>query len=570
MSAAKVSLVIAMVALLAAVAFFYQRMDHSRSSAASSQDIAKGIDEIGKGLALQQQISLLKTTLGKVATENARLRQAISELKLRKEELKVCNANLIKARRERARCDKWATDVDDEKLQKSEALKKTRLELQGEKQKSSELQTQVSQITNKLAETKSALAEIEKQKQVSVSTFRQEKDKYISLKRELSNLKAQDSNKPRQEEIEGLIKDLNKDLKQKSAVIQELTKQKRASDEMLRRLEGKLLAAGVSPSDIEKVAAREGFSEARSTGATSETSPSTSTGQETPVTSRPRKSTSVIFAMVDDNKDDSIDIEEFTKHIRPSLALRAQASADPKKWFLKRFKIFDKDESGTITREEAMQQKDLFREIFHRSTRSRFMNNSTQTTGGSPQGTGMIESYRSRIFRNFPIKMSNATGSEGGEKKSSSSSSAGNFLGGLFSSILGGGSSSNTGSTGSSSGSSGTGSGSSSTGSGSRSRSSERISSGLSRMSREGTTLSEDGSRRLNADSLTSTSSRMLRFRNRTSTSGWNSSSTGQEGALSLNATRIKRGRSGQEHSLLSASGNLRTSTSSERPKLSA
>ena len=163
MSAAKVSLVIAMVALLAAVAFFYQRMDRSRSSAASSQDIAsksiasllssaelfglaEGIDEIGKGLALQQQISLLKNTLGKVATENARLKQAISELKLRKEELMVCNANLIKARKERARCDKWATDVDDEKLRKSEALKKTRLELQGEKQKSSELQTQVSKV----------------------------------------------------------------------------------------------------------------------------------------------------------------------------------------------------------------------------------------------------------------------------------------------------------------------------------------------------------------------------------------------------------------------------------------
>ena len=39
----------------------------------------------------------------------------------------------------------------------------------------------------------------------------------------------------------------------RSSVIQELTKQKRASDDMLRRLEGKLISAGVDPSDIEKV-----------------------------------------------------------------------------------------------------------------------------------------------------------------------------------------------------------------------------------------------------------------------------------------------------------------------------
>ncbi|EKX51776.1 hypothetical protein GUITHDRAFT_102382 [Guillardia theta CCMP2712] len=537
MSAAKVSLVIAMVALLAAVAFFYQRMDRSRSSAASSQDIAKGIDEIGKGLALQQQISLLKTTLGKVATENARLKQAISELKLRKEELMVCNANLIKARKNRARCDKWATDVDDEKLRKSEALKKTRLELQDEKQKSSELQTQVSKITSKLSETKAALAEIEKQKQVSVSTFRQEKDKYISLKKELSNLKAQDSNKPRQEEIEGLIKDLNKDLKQKSAVIQELTKQKRASDEMLRRLEGKLLAAGVSPSDIEKVAAREGFSEARSTG-TSETPSTTSSGQDATTTSTlvPRKSTSVIFAMVDDDKDGSIDIDEFTKHIRPSLALRAQASADPKKWFLKRFKIFDKDESGKITKEEAKQQKDLFREIFQSSTRKRFTSNSTQTTTSTEAG-GMLGSYRSKLFRNFPVNMQdkNSTRTDEGGKKSSSSSSAGNFLGGLFSSFLGVAAAATV--------------------------------RAVAVAAVAEASAAEDGSRRLNADSLSSsTSSRMLRLRNRTK----GSLSTGVEGSASLNTTSTLRDSAGMQGSSLLNVTRRKRFSSTEGSRLNA
>jgi hypothetical protein len=42
--------------------------------------------------------------------------------------------------------------------------------------------------------------------------------------------------KDRQSQIEGLISEMNKDLQQKSRAIQELTKQKKASDDMLRRL----------------------------------------------------------------------------------------------------------------------------------------------------------------------------------------------------------------------------------------------------------------------------------------------------------------------------------------------
>ena len=108
------------------------------------------------------------------------------------------------------------------------------------------------------------------QKEESVNQFREQKTKYSQLNDELKKLKSKNEDKGRQAEIEKLISEMNKDLRQKyffymlfcveklisvmnkdlrqkcdffseqkqrSSVIQELTKQKRASDDMLRRLE---------------------------------------------------------------------------------------------------------------------------------------------------------------------------------------------------------------------------------------------------------------------------------------------------------------------------------------------
>ena len=136
----------------------------------------------------------------------------------------------------------------------------------------------VEAMQTKLAQTKSALKDIEIQKEESINKFREQKTKYSQLNDELKKLKSKNEDKGRQAEIEKLISEMNKDLRQKyfsvytylfymeiytlflecdffltfqvwiffdflfeqkqrSSVIQELTKQKRASDDMLRRLE---------------------------------------------------------------------------------------------------------------------------------------------------------------------------------------------------------------------------------------------------------------------------------------------------------------------------------------------
>ncbi len=70
-------------------------------------------------------------------------------------------------------------------------------------------------MQTKLSQTKSALKDIEMQKEESVNQFREQKTKYSQLNDELKKLKSKNEDKGRQAEIEKLISEMNKDLRQK-------------------------------------------------------------------------------------------------------------------------------------------------------------------------------------------------------------------------------------------------------------------------------------------------------------------------------------------------------------------
>merc|ERR1719478_1284411 len=107
----------------------------------------------------------------KIVRENAELKKSASELRLRKEELRVCNANLQRVRKDKGKVESWAIKVDDDKEAKAAKLKEARGELKMERVKSSELSQQVDTMQAKLTRTKSALKEIEAQKEQSVAQF---------------------------------------------------------------------------------------------------------------------------------------------------------------------------------------------------------------------------------------------------------------------------------------------------------------------------------------------------------------------------------------------------------------
>jgi len=202
-SAGKVAMVIAMVALLAGVAVFYQKMDGSRSNSAKRE--GSGKEDLGQGLKLQSQINELKSMLKKLALENSELKKAGAELKLRKQELSVCNANLARLRKDKGKVENWATKVDDEKEAKSIKLKETKSKLETERVKSSELTQRVDAMQTKLSQTRSALKEIETQKEESINKFRDQKTKYSQLQKELFSLKKKGEDKARQVSPCGMI-----------------------------------------------------------------------------------------------------------------------------------------------------------------------------------------------------------------------------------------------------------------------------------------------------------------------------------------------------------------------------
>ncbi len=93
--------------------------------------------------------------------------------------------------------ESWATKVDDEKEAKSQKLQETRGKLENERVKSNELSQRVDAMQTKLAQTKSALKDIEKQKEESISQFRDQKTQFSALTKELDTLKAKGENKVR-------------------------------------------------------------------------------------------------------------------------------------------------------------------------------------------------------------------------------------------------------------------------------------------------------------------------------------------------------------------------------------
>ena len=369
-------MLVAMVALLGSVAYFYQRMGNQRSgrhsggggaAAAAAESLTPAQGQRGGGGAaaesltpaqrqtLQAQVEELKKMMKKIVRENAELKKSASELRLRKEELRVCNANLQRVRKDKGKVESWAIKVDDDKEAKAAKLKEARGKLKMERVKSSELSQQVDTMQAKLTRTKSALKEIEAQKEQSVAQFQEQKTKYSTLREELASLQKKGQNKQRQAEIGVLIGELNQDLRRKSNMIQELTKQKRSSDDMLRRLEGKLMEAGVKPADIAKAAAPK----AVTTNAPPDINPAAAgmvqvgagtgagaTGQGSEVARA-----DILFARVDDNKDHSIDLEEFRRHLKPEIATKA--AGRPGRVKLK-FDELDRDLTGFVSKEEAL------------------------------------------------------------------------------------------------------------------------------------------------------------------------------------------------------------------------
>lgn len=93
--------------------------------------------------------------------------------------------------------ESWATKVDDEKEAKSQKLQETRGKLENERVKSNELSQRVDAMQTKLAQTKSALKDIEKQKEESISQFRNQKTQFSALTKELDTLKGKGENKVR-------------------------------------------------------------------------------------------------------------------------------------------------------------------------------------------------------------------------------------------------------------------------------------------------------------------------------------------------------------------------------------
>lgn len=343
----RLSVVLGVLLLLGTVGVVFREMDRSRDKPDASKD-----QDIATRKMLQREIDGVKEKLKVLGEENKRLKLQNSELNLRKQELQVCRDNLKQARKLRKDCDKWAISVDDEKEQKRREVKDAKKSLEKEQQKSQELERQVQQINAQLSNTKNTLEKIEKQKARAEADYEKRKEQAEKLEKALEKAKKAGHEKA-QDAIEGQLESLNKDLRQKSNAIEELTMQKKASDRMLRRLEGKLMEAGVDPAEIERQTREE-----RAPSAPKMANPAAAAmmqvGQGTD-----RKGTmlsgmaDIVFGLADDNGDLSIDFEEFVRHVRPTLHEEAKAKPNWRYWLKQKFKQIDRDNSNYITKQEA-------------------------------------------------------------------------------------------------------------------------------------------------------------------------------------------------------------------------
>lgn len=277
-------------------------------------------------------MAALKQQLSEMTEEIAKNKKCDAELSLRKEELKVCASTLGRVRKDRDRADKWGVQRDERALERREQVKAERGKRREEEKRNAELSTRVDAITAKLSATKMVMADIEKRKEESVKLFQEQKDAFSKLRDEMTELRAKrgngkegsKDNREREQEIAKLIAVMNKELRQKSQQIQELTKQKKASDNTLRRLEGKLVEAGVDPQDMEKATARvfatgeppSPFKGAVNPAAAAMMQVGAGSGRERTAAGGAME---MVFEDADKNGDKSIDYDEFVARPAPAL-----------------------------------------------------------------------------------------------------------------------------------------------------------------------------------------------------------------------------------------------------------
>jgi len=358
MSYAKLSVVLSVILLLGTVAVVFREMDRSRErpgAAGKEEDAAQRRK-------LAAEIDGVKTQIRNLASENEKLKKQNAELSLRKEELKVCRENLKKVRSERSKCDKWAIKVDDEKEKTKEKFSAAKEDLEQEKRRSEELAHQVDSMTSKLTETRRNLEDIEKQKESAMGEFSKQQQKYKKLKDDLTKAKQRGQEK-NQDMIEEQLSSMNKDLKQKSNAIDELTAQKKASDRILRRLEGKLLEAGVDPAEIEKMGAPpqappgpDAPQRIANPAAAAMMQVGQGKGEKKAMNTG---MADIVFGLADDNGDLSIDLEEFIRHVRPRVHEEARQQPSWRAWLSKKFRQIDTDQSGFITKTESARNPSL-------------------------------------------------------------------------------------------------------------------------------------------------------------------------------------------------------------------
>jgi predicted nucleic acid-binding Zn-ribbon protein len=162
-------------------------------------------------------------------------------------------------------------------------------------------------------------------------------------------------------EVQRLISKMNLDLSAKSQTIAELAEEKREAERSVRRLESKLIEAGVSPDHLEKV-------KTGAPGPKKEFNPALAAASQVVGGAGVfdasqdilNAKVDVVFGKVDDNGDQTIDFVEFKKALHHS----GFNSAMEAKLTKSKFDSIDRDRTGYITLEEAYSSGSKFLPMF--------------------------------------------------------------------------------------------------------------------------------------------------------------------------------------------------------------
>ena len=162
-------------------------------------------------------------------------------------------------------------------------------------------------------------------------------------------------------EVQRLISKMNLDLSAKSQAIAELAEEKREAERSVRRLESKLIEAGVSPDHLEKVKAgvpepKKEFNPALAAASQVVGGAGTLDASQDILNAKVH----VVFGKVDENGDQTIDFVEFKKALHNSGANSAMEAKLTKS----KFDVIDRDRTGYITLEEAYSSGSKFLPMF--------------------------------------------------------------------------------------------------------------------------------------------------------------------------------------------------------------